>query len=520
MPRVFNTTGPCNAEDHYMLPPEARLPDLEALVEGKLYFVLHAARQTGKTTAMRAFAARMRARGYVAVWATLEECQGIAEIAGAEPLWLRAIARAASYELPPDRRPPSVAVALAGDAGGRLGAWLADWCSRVPAPVVLLLDEADLVSGPALVSLLRQLRAGFMDRGLGRFPVSIGLIGMRDLRDYLTASKDGVPVNPGSPFNIKAASLTLRNFTEAEVGSLYQQHTSDTGQVFLSDAVARVYYWTEGQPFLVNALARLCVMEIATDRSRVIDAAMIDEAKDRLILARTTHLDALGERLKEARVARIVEAVLVGDMPRAIPYDHDDFQYVQDLGLIRRGPDGAEVACPLYREVLARQLTCNLQESLTRPRWRWLTAEGRLDFPALVTAFLAWWRENADVLVEDVPLYPEAIPHLAFMAFLQRVVNGGGRVLREYAAGRRALDLLVEYGPDRFVVEIKRVRPRDNPESIRREGVAQVRDYLDIVGEREAWLLIFNQRPGLSWEQRLWTDEVEVDGRIVRLVGA
>ena len=520
MPRAFNTTGPCDPVRHYMLPPEARLPDLEALVEGELYFVLHAARQTGKTTAMRAFAARMRARGYVAVWATLEECQGITEIAGAEPLWLRAIARAAGYELPPDRLPPDLAAALAGDAGGRLGAWLADWCSRVPAPVVLLLDEADVVSGPALVSLLRQLRAGFMDRGVGRFPVSVGLIGMRDLRDYLTQSKDGVAVNPGSPFNIKVASLTLRNFSQEEVATLYAQHTVDTSQVFTPEAVERAFYWTRGQPFLVNAIARICVMELVRDRADPVTAEHVDAAKEALILSRTTHLDALGQRLRESRVAAVVQAVLLGDA--AISYASDDYTYVVDLGLVADDKNGATIANPLYREVLARELSYEAQRNLPQPWWRWSRPDGTLDVPALVEAFLDWWRENAPIIEERAERgYIEAVPHIVFMAFLQRVVNGGGRITREYAAGRGALDILLEYAGEKHVFELKRVPPRHvSRERVRAKGLTQIARYLDGVGAREGWLLIFDQRPGLSWEDRLTVEDIDVDGKLVRVRGA
>ena len=68
MPRTFNTTGPCRADFHYLLPPEQRLPALLPFVEENLYFVLHAARQTGKTTAMLAFAKRLREQGYAAVY--------------------------------------------------------------------------------------------------------------------------------------------------------------------------------------------------------------------------------------------------------------------------------------------------------------------------------------------------------------------------------------------------------------------------------------------------------------------
>jgi hypothetical protein len=518
--RAFNITGPCDAARHYTLPPEARLPDLEPWVEQSLYFVLHAARQTGKTTAMRAFAERMRGRGYVAVWSTLETSQGVTEVADAEPLWLRSIARAAGYQLPPDQQPPAPETALSGPAGDRLGAWLAAWCTRVARPVVLLLDEADVVSGHALVSLLRQLRAGFMDRGPGRFPVSVGLIGMRDLRDYLARSKDGDALNPGSPFNVKAASLTLRNFDASDVAALYAQHTAETGQPFTPAAVARAFAWTQGQPFLVNALARTCVTDLVPDRATPITETHVDAARDALVVARTTHLDALAQRLREPRVARIVQAVLLGDTD--VDYASDDFDYVVDLGLVVQGPTGAVVANPLYGEVLARELSYNRQANLPAPWWPWKRADGTLDVAALIDAFRGWWRENAELVAERADHgYLEAVPHIVFMAFLQRVVNGGGRITREYAAGRGAVDLLVEYGGERHVIELKRIPPRHVPyERVRAQGLEQLARYLDVVGAREGWLLIFDQRAGRTWEDRLFAEEVDVRGARLHVRGA
>ena len=518
MLRFFNTTGPCDPRRHFMLPPEGRMPGLLRLVEQQQYFVVHAARQTGKTTAMRAFAARLRELGYVALWATLEESQGVEDPTMAEPLWLASIHGAAEYHLPETQRPPDYAEFLRLPVGQRLRSWLRAWCAAQPSsPVVLLLDEADTVTGASMVSLLRQLRAGFMDRGPGCFPVSVALIGMRDLRDYLMESKGGVPLSPGSPFNIKRASITLRNFDETEVRDLLVQHTTETGQPWGEGTIERVFYWSGGQPFLTNALAQECTEELVTDPDRTITAAHVDEAKERLILARTTHLHSLSERLKEPRVAKIVQAVVATDEP--VDYESDDFQYVVDMGLLRRGPDGAEASNPIYREILVRQLSYNTQANLARPWWPWALPDGRLDFPALLDAFLGWWRENAAELLSLRTPYPEIVPHLALMAFVQRVVNGGGRVTREFAAGRGAIDLLIEYGPERFVLEIKRVRDRDSLESVREKGARQLARYLDTVSLREGWLVIFDARSGRSWQDRLWREDLEREGKVLRLRG-
>lgn len=503
-----------------MLPPEARLPDLATFVEQQLYFVLHAARQTGKTTAMQAAAERLRGLGSAAVWATLETTQGIEDIERAEPLWIESLASSARWRLPAHQQPPPTETFVNGAPGRRFGGFIQAWCAQMPTtPMVLLLDEADIVTGPALVSLLRQLRSGFSDRGPGRFPVCVALIGMRDLRDYLTAAKDGSHVNPGSPFNVKSDSLTLRNFTRPEVAALYAQHTADTGQIFNEGALFRAWDWTRGQPFLVNALARIAIRDLAPNPSTEITAEIFEAAKEQLILSRTTHLDSLSVRLLDARVARVIEKILVGD--EGIAYDHDDFQFVVDLGLVVRAPNGAEIANPLYREVLARQLSYNTQANLHFGTRKWERPDGTLDFPALIESFRVWWRENTDVAAEVVPQgYHEALAQIAFMGYLHRVVNGGGRIFREYSAGRRAIDILVEYGPDRHVVELKRVRARDGLDRIKADGIEQLSNYLDSLDLTEGWLLIFDRRNTRTWRQRLWSKEVVVNGKTIHLRGA
>jgi hypothetical protein len=516
MPRTFNTTGPCEPDRHYMLPAEGRLPDLLPRVQAEQYFVVHAPRQTGKTTAIRAFAARLRGLGYAAVWATLEESQGVDLVEEAEALWITAIARGARHLSAGERPPPRSAVAT-DPPGSRLGAWLGLWCAQTPAPVVLLLDEADTVSGPALVSLLRQLRAGFVERGPGRFPVSVGLVGMRDLRDYLTHAKDGAHTNPGSPFNIKAESITLRNFTRAEVAALLGQHTEETGQGFALEAIGQIAHQSAGQPYLVNALA-LGATQLAGEQT--VSLPHVEAAREALIRARSTHLDALAERLRDPRVAPVIQAVLLGDLD--VETDTDDYQLTVDLGLIDDATRPPTIANPLYREILARQLARRRQDNLPAPWWPWRSPSGGLDMAALIAAFLEWWRENGDQLVgQGIQGYPEAVPHLTFMAFLQRVVNGGGRVSREFAVGRGAIDLLVEYGDERFVIELKRIRPQhDSPERVVNAGLRQLGRYLDAVGVQHGWLLIFDQRPGQRWEDRLWASERIVDGKTVSLRGA
>jgi hypothetical protein len=349
--RFFNTAGPCDPGRHYMLPPERRLPGVRELIDRQHFFVLHAPRQTGKTTCFEALAHNLTAEGlYVALHATCEKGQPAGgDIDRGVRAVLRDIERAAQV-LPADLRPAPVAQLEGIEAESLLDSYLAAWSERSTRPVVLFLDEIDALLDETRLSVLRQLRAGYLHRPK-RFPQSIALIGLRDVRDYRVHLRpESDSLGTSSPFNIKVESLTLRNFTDKEIGELYDQHTRETGQVFTADAKALAWELTRGQPWLVNSLARQAVENLVTDQSHPIEAAHLERAKEILIERRDTHLDSLIDRLREPRVRRIIEPILAGELLSPdLPFD--DLQFVEDLGLLAPSA-GLEIANPIYREIM------------------------------------------------------------------------------------------------------------------------------------------------------------------------
>lgn len=130
------------------------------------------------------------------------------------------------------------------------------------------------------------------------------------MRDYKVAAGGSQRLNTASPFNIKVRSFTLRNFNAAEVAELYAQHTQETGQIFTPEAVQLAFDLTQGQPWLVNALAKEIVEELVIDSTISTTPEHIQIAKEILIRRKDTHLDSLAERLRENRVKAILEPML------------------------------------------------------------------------------------------------------------------------------------------------------------------------------------------------------------------
>ena len=174
----------------------------------------------------------------------------------------------------------------------------------------------------------------------------------------------------------------------------------------------------------------------------------------------------------------------LGDVPS------DDIQFLIDLGLCRLDPQGGlAIANPIYQEVLPRVLSKTPQASLPQIAPSWLTPTGNLDIEQLLMAFLSFWRQHGEPLLKSAP-YHEIAPHLVMMAFLHRVVNGGGTLEREYAIGRDRMDLCLRYGDVTLGIELKVWRQnRLDPLKI---GLDQLDKYLAGLGRDSGWLVIFD----------------------------
>ena len=517
--RKFNTTGPCFPDEHYMLPALDRLPGIRELVADGNYFVIHAPRQTGKTTALQALVQETNAKGEMfALYCTLESLQKMMNVPETAIREIRhLVLRSASMvrELAPiaaEIGEPKSSFGISTAIGDALQVL----CSKASKPIVVFFDEVDCLVGDVLISFLRQLRDGYVSRKLMPFPKSIALVGMLDVRDYKAQIRsDGQSLGQISPFNIIAEDLLIPNFTERDIAVLYAQHTAETGQRFADGVVADVWRLTCGQPWLVNAIANDCVVKIHGNRFvETITVEDVEEAKEAIIRRRDTHVDSLMERMREPRVRRIVEPLISGQ-GLTVSRNSEDFRYVIDLGLLREDEVKRVVpANPMYAEIIGRYLTRDEQDDMQSsvPDTPWVRDDG-LDMGGLMVAFQQFWRENSGA-DKDIMGYREAVPHLVLMAFLQRVTNGGGHINREMALGTGRLDLCVEFRGARYAVEVK---TSDNFKG--ETSYKQCAKYLDTLKLSEGWMPIFDKSKTKTWDEKIYAHDVVYDGKTIHVLG-
>ncbi|MDR1923951.1 MAG: AAA-like domain-containing protein, partial [Planctomycetaceae bacterium] len=352
MSREFNVAGPCSPEKHYMLDAISRLGEVLPLIDGEKYFIIHAARQSGKTTFLREMTKKLNQSGkYYTLYCSLERAQGMDDPSKGIPAIMRCIKSAVRMSQIPKNIPFDVDTTN-NDSDSLLFESLLDLCSLLDKPLVLFFDEADCLSGLTMISFLRQLRNGYITRSDSPFVHSLALVGMLNINEYkMQYRSESETLGTASPFNIVAESLTLQNFSKEDIAELYAQHTADTKQQFDPEAVELVWQQTQGQPWLVNAIAREAVEKILkSDYSQVVTSQIIEQAIQNIILRRDTHIESLLARLREKRIRKILQPIILGEIAK-IDYSSDDFLFTRDLGLIRKNDGKLEFANQIYAEV-------------------------------------------------------------------------------------------------------------------------------------------------------------------------
>jgi hypothetical protein len=357
-----------------------------------------------------------------------------------------------------------------------------------------------------------------------------------------------------------AERMTLANFTQDQIGELYGQHTEATGQVFHDEAIERAWYWTEGQPWLVNALARQTVEVILKkDYSVNVTAQYINDAAQSLILRNDTHFDSLKERLNEPKVRRVIEAVIIGasKFPKGI--SDDDVKYTLDLGLLTKVPNNIKyykAANPIYQEVIVRVLSTDIQDTIEDDipdsyGSKWMDGK-KLDMTGLLKNFQIYWSENSEMYIknnmiesqittsiylalekndllnkgkmaEDIiqvirgnltGLTNEALTHLVLYAFLQRVLNGGADFIqREYALGTLRADKCVSYKGIRYPLELK-IKGHERKE----ESIEHLKSYMNKCLATEGWLVVFDKDFKKPWDQKISWNTIQDNDKSIHVV--
>ena len=254
---------------------------------------------------------------------------------------------------------------------------------------------------------------------------------------------------------------------------------------------------------------------LKNDYSQEITLDLIELAKERLIEQRQTHLDSLADKIDDPRVRPIIMSIITGDSP-AFDGADDAIRYCRDLGIISTG-NPIQFANPIYREIITRILTIgfsvSINQDIAQTSW-YINKDGTLNMDKLLDAFTDFYRWNSESWIDRYK-YKEAGHQLFLMAFLQRIINGGGRIEREMATGNGRTDLVIFWKSQVITIEIKMHHDvRSEP-----HGIQQLARYLDRLGQKTGYMVFLEKKSAveLSWEDRIRREVHVVDNKEIIL---
>ena len=410
------------------------------------------ARRASQTSFLRALQAHVNSddalkHHYECIYVSLERIQGADEDKFSVSRSICSRLALAALEVGDQRAADALDAAL--HVPTPLSKLLSGWPRRLwsenKKSLVILFDEFDNLRGEPLLFVLGELRSGYVCRGDHQYPTTVALCGMRRLRDYKNDKGESI-IGTSSPFNVAIGPLHTVPLTMPQVAELYAQHTAATGQRFEADAVERAFYWTQGQPWLVNRIGYDVTTRMAESgqlpATEPVTAAHVDAAVDVMINERSSHLDSLTTVLSEERVHLVLESVLQDRVP---PPEIDE-TYCRELGLLK--PSGFEIANPLYAEVLPRAL---LERHMSRQHLENLFAAHRLvvpetggfDLTTFLQRFCDFAREHA-YRKDSSEHVSERNFELLLLTSAFHSINGAGRVDRQRALGEVRSDITIE----------------------------------------------------------------------------
>ena len=519
--RYFETRGPVNAEDNYVVARLQETADFMRRVGLGRYIVLFAPRQTGKTTFFKTAVARLETEGTGAYLPIQLNFEIYEDWGGSESEFYGVFYQRLCQELANvfrERQPPPDPAALAAflentaitdrfsllaffeDLGRLLG----------NQPVVLIIDEFDAIPPPAVKGFLRTLRHIYIS-GKPRCPHSVVIVGVKNITQL---NYDRTI----SPFNIQD-EFHLPNFTLAQVQELLGEYTAEVGQAFAPAVIETLHRQTGGQPFLVNRLAQLLTEEMDIPKTETIHLGHFSNGHAQILHEQNVNIRHLTTNIRRnPRFQHRLMQIISYDEGVDFNFDDDILSELATYGVIRAGENAmCEIANPiyLYRILRTFQPFINGLESDYYPQdvgngyHDYLTADGAIAMGRLLDNFRDFIA-RAGFRILQVPETPrEYVGQYLLLAYLDQFVRQvRGAMHLEVQTGRGRADLVIFHHGQKHIVETKIWQG----ELSYRAGKEQLSAYLKLEGVPAGYYVVFDHR-----ETPVPRAETEtVDGRTIR----
>jgi hypothetical protein len=517
MAKRFNVTGTCFPDKHYMADNSNKLRLVRELIEAGEYFTINRPRQYGKTTTIQTMGKMLRETGEYIVFNISFEGVGDSmfkdEFAFA-PNFMSILKRFAPLQAPElnewleETGPKTLNMKQLDNA-------ITEMVSRTDKKVVLMIDEVDKSSNNQLfVSFIAMLRDKYLLQNTYKTFHSVVLAGVHDVKSLKLKLRPDDERKFNSPWNIATDFKVDMNFNPLEIESMLKAYVAEKSVVMDTKQIAeRLFFYTSGYPYLVSKLCKIIDEEILPTRENTgWTEANLDKAAQMLMKEPdNVNFTSLFINLEHNPDLYNLVAQII--------FDNAEIQFdpsVPDINLgilygifAANEQDRLAIHNRIYRERIANYMIVKWQ---IKPRaevnydiksfnfrGQFIRADNSLDMPQVLVKFQSFMREHNSVKNRG---FLEKDGRLLFMAFMKPIINGAGYDFKEpQISDEQRLDVVITFYQYRYLAELK-IWYGD---VAHQKGLVQLSDYMDTLGLKEGYLVIFNHNKKKTWKTE-WID--------------
>lgn len=510
--RWFETRGPVDPEDNYVVARTEELADFVARLEKGRYVVLFAPRQTGKTTLFRKALEVLESQenGYFPIQLNFEPYVDTSLSTFYEYLCDDLRTNIESGYEKHGRRPSDDMTSFLNNTEivdhPSMGRYFKQLERLLETQrFVMIIDEFDAIPPDALRGFLHTLRSIYLT-GIERCPYSVGIVGVKNITQ-LNYDRSI------SPFNIQD-EFDLNNFTLQQVEELLSQYTDEVGQPFDTQVIESIHKQTAGQPVLVNRFAQILTEEMDIPKNEPITMDHFSIAHISLLQERNTNISHLVTNIRKNRnFEKLLMKIASNDEGAEFTLHNDLISELATYGVISEGADGmCEIVNPIYHYCIMQAFKHPIngleQDYLPEDNGDgfrdYLTHDEHIRMEALLDNFRDFIA-RAGFKILQVPDTPQEYvgQHLLFAYLSQFVQIIGGMMYLEVQTGRGRMDILILHKNRKYIVETKLW----SGETRYQNGKKQLAAYVKSEKAVEGYYVVFDHRK--TAENRVETETFE-----------
>ena len=481
MTKRFNTTGVCIPQKHYMVDISSKIDKIEKLVDEGFYFVINRPRQFGKTTTLNELYKRLNNK-YKGVRMDFEL---IGEDFVSEERFCNSFIDYMARFIKMDIKKATTLTELSYRV---MDATKED-------DIVLIIDEVDKNSNNRLfLSFLGMLRSLYLSREqeLSTTFKSVILAGVYDIKNLKIKVRDDSEIRYNSPWNIAVNFNLDMSFNEAEIGTMLNNYACENNLTLDIEEISKeIYKFTSGYPFLVSKICQIVDEDLLAQDKRKWEVSNIQKAVKLLLEDKNTLFDDL---IKNLENNSILYEFLYNILICGLPVSYNINNPIIDLGhmfgyLVKDENNNIVVSNQIFKEVIYNYMISKA-DTITMSKYNFkdnfIQENNTLNMEYVLLRFQQFMKENYSS--RDIE-FLERQGVLLFLAFIKPIINGVGFDYKEVQISEeRRLDIVIQYNNCKYVIETKIW----HGDKAHKNGLMQLKKYLEIEGIDSGYLLIFN----------------------------